>query len=110
MANGYKVVGEADNGLKAVRLFAEKHPTLVTMDLDMPVMDGYEATRQIKRIDPDAKVIVISQVMNRSMILDALDAGAIDFLTKPVPIDRLLQLMSRVIASMGHGKTRMANR
>lgn len=106
--NGYRVVGEADNGLKAIALFKELHPSIVTMDIDMPVMDGYEATRQIRRIDPNAKVIVISQILDRSMILNALDAGAVDFLVKPVPIERLLQLLCKLVASVAPGKAQPA--
>jgi len=94
--NGYRVIGEAENGLKAVQLYKERRPTVVTMDIDMPVMDGFEATRQIKRIDPNARIIVVSQVLDSSMILNALGAGAVDFLVKPVQIDRLLNLIRRL--------------
>ena len=101
LCNGYRIVGEAENGLKAVQMVKERRPAVVTMDLDMPIMDGYEATRQIHGIDPEVKVIVISQLLDRSMILNALNAGAVDFLVKPVQIDRLLQLVGRCMSAFG---------
>jgi two-component system chemotaxis response regulator CheY len=99
LCNGFRIVGEAENGLRAVQMFKERRPAVVTMDIDMPVMDGYEATRQIHDLDPEVKVIVISQLLDRSMILNALNAGAVDFLVKPVQIDRLLQLVGRFMAA-----------
>jgi len=92
-SNGHEVVGEAGTGSKAVQLFEEKRPSIVTMDLNLPEIDGYEATRMIRRIDPDAKVIIISDVLERSVVLGALSAGAVDFLVKPVHVDRLLQVI-----------------
>lgn len=101
LCNGFRIVGEAENGLRAVQMFKERRPAVVTMDLDMPIMDGYEATRLIRDLDPEVKVIVISQLLDRSMILNALNAGAVDFLVKPVQIDRLLQLVGRFMTAFG---------
>jgi len=100
-SNGYLVVAEADNGFKTIQLFQEKRPAIVTMNLDLPVIDGYEATRQIKKIDPDAMVIIISDVLDRSMILGALSAGAVDFLVKPLHVDRFLQRIGNLFARIG---------
>ena len=96
-SSGYRVVGQAGDGARAVELYLEKWPAVVTMDLDMPILDGYEATKKIKQLDPNAKVVVISQVLDRQMILKALNAGAIDFLVKPLRLDRFLQLIERLV-------------
>jgi two-component system chemotaxis response regulator CheY len=95
--NGYRVVGQASDGARAVELYQQKRPAVVTMDLDMPVLDGYEATKKIKQMDPHAQVVVISQVLDRQMILRALNAGAVDFLVKPLKIERFLQLIERLV-------------
>ncbi len=99
MAHGFEVVASAANGAEAIRLFAEKNPALVTMDLKMPVMDGYEATREIKKINPNAKVIIISQVIEKDMILQSLKSGASEFIAKPVQPERLVQLVDRMLNS-----------
>jgi two-component system, chemotaxis family, chemotaxis protein CheY len=103
LSNGYNVIGVASNGYEAIQLFMEKRPPIVTMDIDMPVMDGFEATRCIKKIDPSTKIVIISQIMNRSMILNAISAGATEFLVKPVQIDRFLQVVGR-LAGRGASK------
>lgn len=90
---GQKVVATAENGLEAIELYRKYRPALVTMDTDMPVMDGYEATREIKKIDPDARVVMISHVLERKMILEAIRCGATDYLVKPVQPERLLQMI-----------------
>lgn len=90
---GQKVVATAENGEEAIELYRKYHPALVTMDTDMPVMNGYEATREIKKIDPDARVVMISHVLERKMILEAIRCGATDYLVKPVQPERLLQMV-----------------
>ncbi len=95
-SNGYKVVGAAVNGREAVELYEKYRPALVTMDTDMPVMNGYEATRKIKQIDPGARVVIISHVLERKMIMEAIKCGATDYLVKPVRPSRLLQLIEHL--------------
>jgi two-component system, chemotaxis family, chemotaxis protein CheY len=99
-SRGYRILGEAENGVKAVQVFKDKHPAIVTMEIEMPLMDGFEAASQIRAIDANAKIIMISRVIDRKMILRALDAGAVEFLMKPVPIDRLFQLLERLIGKL----------
>jgi two-component system chemotaxis response regulator CheY len=97
MAHGLEVVASAANGTEAIQLFKLKNPAVVTMDLKMPMMDGYEATREIKKINPDAKVIIVSQVIEKDMILQALKSGASEFVAKPVQPERLIQLVDRLL-------------
>ena len=81
--NGYEVVAEAANGVEAVELYKSHQPDLVTMDITMPEMDGIEAVKQIKAVNPAAKVIMCSAMGQQSMVMDAIKAGANDFIVKP---------------------------
>ena len=94
--NGFEVVGEAVTGEQAVQMYHDKLPTIITMDIDMPDMDGVEAIRHIKKYDPEAKVVVLSGVLDRKTAFEAINAGAVDCLAKPVAIDRLLPLLEKL--------------
>ncbi|KGI45504.1 response regulator [Clostridium tetani] len=95
--NGFEVVGEASNGVKAVELYKTEKPDVVTMDITMPDMDGIEAVKEIKSIDPDAKVIMCSAMGQQTMVVDAIKAGAKDFIVKPFQPDRVLEAIKKVI-------------
>ncbi|ABR48861.1 response regulator receiver protein [Alkaliphilus metalliredigens QYMF] len=95
--NGYEVVGEAENGLKAVEKFKELDPTLTIMDITMPEMDGIQAVKEIKKIDPNAKVIMCSAMGQQSMVIEAIQAGAKDFIVKPFQADRVIQAVKKAI-------------
>lgn len=96
-ANGYKVAAIARDGEEAVRLYRTLRPSLVTMDINMPVMDGFEATKQIKEIDPDAKVVVISIELEKSTILKAVKCGADEYIGKPVQSRQFLRVVERIL-------------
>ncbi|MNM70289.1 Chemotaxis protein CheY [compost metagenome] len=95
--NGFEVVGEANNGLKAVELYKKESPDVVTMDITMPDMDGIEAVKQIKAFDPAAKVIMCSAMGQQSMVMDAIRAGAKDFIVKPFQAERVLEAIKKAI-------------
>jgi len=86
-----KIVGEAHNGLEAVRLVAEHHPDVVLMDLEMPVMDGYEATRQIKTNLPACRVIALSIHDGELERQKATQAGVNAFFVKGETLETLLE-------------------
>jgi DNA-binding NarL/FixJ family response regulator len=86
-----KIVGEARDGLEAIRLVQTLCPQVVLMDLEMPIMDGYEATRQIKEIKPTCRVIALTIHAGESERQKAFQAGADDFIAKGAPVDMLLQ-------------------
>jgi DNA-binding NarL/FixJ family response regulator len=86
-----EVVGAAANGEEAVALSAEHAPDVVLMDLEMPVLSGSDATRQILAARPDTRVVVLTSFADRERILDALDAGAIGYLLKDAEPDELLR-------------------
>jgi two-component system chemotaxis response regulator CheY len=95
--NGYEVVGEAENGQKAVEKFQELKPDLTTMDITMPEMDGITAVKEIKKIDANAKVIMCSAMGQQAMVIEAIQCGARDFIVKPFQPDRVLEAVRKVI-------------
>ncbi len=95
--NGYNVVGEAENGKIAVDKFKELNPDLVTMDITMPEMDGLEALKAIKATNPGATVIMCSAMGQQAMVIEAIQAGAKDFIVKPFQADRVLEAVKKAI-------------
>ena len=95
--NGYTVVGEAENGLKAVEKYAELKPDLVLMDITMPEMDGIQALKAIKGNDPNASVIMCSAMGQQAMVIEAIQSGAKDFIVKPFQADRVLEVVKKVV-------------
>ncbi|MBT9281446.1 MAG: response regulator [Hydrogenibacillus schlegelii] len=95
--NGYEVVGEAPDGAKAVELYQELKPDLVTMDITMPEMDGIQALKEIKKIDPQAKVIMCSAMGQQAMVIEAIQAGAKDFVVKPFQAERVLEAVRKLL-------------
>lgn len=95
--NGYEVIGEAKNGMEAIELYEKERPDVVTMDITMPVMDGIQAVKQIKAFDPTAKIIMCSAMGQQGMVMDAIKAGARDFIVKPFQADRVLEAIKKVI-------------
>ena len=95
--NGFDVVGEAENGVKAVEKFKELNPTLVIMDITMPEMDGIQAVKEIKKIDSDAKVVMCSAMGQQAMVIEAIQAGAKDFIVKPFQADRVVEAVKKVL-------------
>ncbi len=96
-ANGYVILDEAEDGEEGVELYKKLSPDLVTMDITMPKMDGIEALRNIKMVDPDSKVIMITAAGQQSKILEALKLGAEQFITKPFDKDEILKSISKVL-------------
>jgi two-component system chemotaxis response regulator CheY len=94
--NGYDVV-EAENGAQAVKMYQETRPDGVLMDITMPVMDGLEALANIRKIDPGAKVAMVTAMGQQSIVIEALKAGARDFVVKPFQADRVLAAVRRMI-------------
>ncbi|MCA1030082.1 response regulator [Bacillus timonensis] len=97
--NGYDVVAEAADGSQAVDKYKEHQPDLVTMDITMPEMDGITALKEIKKINPAAKVIMCSAMGQQAMVIDAIQAGAKDFIVKPFQADRVLEAIGKTLNS-----------
>ncbi|MFA1822270.1 response regulator [Virgibacillus oceani] len=94
---GHEVVGEAENGIDAIEKCQELKPDLITMDITMPEMNGVEAVTEIKKTNPDVKVIMCSAMGQQSMVLDAIKAGATDFIVKPFNADRIKKALDKVL-------------
>ncbi len=94
---GYEVVGEAENGAQAVEKYKELTPDLVTMDITMPEMDGITAVKEIMKVNKGAKVVMCSAMGQQAMVIDAIQAGAKDFIVKPFQPDRVIEAISKVL-------------
>jgi two-component system chemotaxis response regulator CheY len=95
---GLQVVGEAQTGAEAVDKFRQLRPDLVTMDILMPDMGGIDAVREIVKLEPRAKVLMCSAMGQQSLVLEAIRAGARDFVVKPFQPSRVLEAVQRVLA------------
>ncbi len=96
-AGGFEVVGEAANGLEAVEKFRALKPDLVTMDIVMPFKSGIEATREIVQADQGAVVVMCSALGQESLVMEAIEAGATDFIVKPFKQDEVLAIVRKVL-------------
>jgi two-component system chemotaxis response regulator CheY len=95
--SGYEVVGEAQDGAQAIEKFKELHPDLITMDITMPEMDGITALKEIRKLDSNARVIMCSAMGQQSMVIDAIQAGAKDFIVKPFQADRVIEAIKKTL-------------
>jgi two-component system chemotaxis response regulator CheY len=94
---GYEVVGEAESGTQAVQRYQQLKPDLVTMDIVMPDMGGIEAVREIMKIDPSARILMCSAMGQQALVIEAIQAGAKDFVVKPFQPSRVLEAVQRVL-------------
>ena len=95
--NGYEIVGEAADGAQAVQKYRETKPDLVTMDITMPEMDGIQALKEIRQFDSSAVVIMCSAMGQQAMVIDAIQAGARDFIVKPFQADRVVEAIRKCV-------------
>jgi two-component system chemotaxis response regulator CheY len=94
---GYEVVGEAETGAQAVERYKQLKPELVTMDIVMPDMGGIDAVREIMKLDPAAKILMCSAMGQQALVIEAIQAGAKDFVVKPFQPSRVLEAVQRVL-------------
>ena len=95
--NGYGAVIEAETGTEAIWAYERWKPDLVIMDINMPEMDGMTAVRNILRVDPDARIIICSALGEKQLMLEALEEGVKDFITKPFQPDKVIEVITRVL-------------
>ena len=95
--NGFDVVGEAADGNEAVTQYKDLSPDLVTMDITMPEKDGISALKEIKLFDPNAKIIMCSAMGQQAMVIDAIQAGAKDFIVKPFQAERVIDAINKTL-------------
>jgi two-component system, chemotaxis family, chemotaxis protein CheY len=94
---GYEVAGEAENGLKAVEIYPSIKPDLVIMDIIMPEMGGIEAVREIVKADPQARILMCSSMGQQSLVVEAIQAGAKDFIIKPFQPSNVLEAVKKTL-------------
>jgi two-component system chemotaxis response regulator CheY len=89
---------EASNGEEAVAVYQREKPPLVLMDVNMPRVDGLQALRQLKEIDPECCVVMLTSLTNRDSVQQALDLGAVNYIRKDTPKEEIAQALSETIA------------
>ena len=94
--HGHTIVGEASNGREALNEYKKHTPDLVTMDITMPEVDGIEGVKLIKAFDKDANIIMCSAMRQQAMVIDAIQAGAKDFIVKPFDEGRIISAISKI--------------
>jgi two-component system chemotaxis response regulator CheY len=94
---GYEVVGEATDGMEAVEQYEQLHPDLVTMDIVMPKRSGIDAVKGILEKSPNATVVMCSALGQETLVMEALQAGAKDFIVKPFKPDNVLSTLAKVL-------------
>ncbi len=94
---GYEICGEAENGIEAIKKYKELHPDLVTMDIIMPDMSGIDAVQEIANFDTNAKILMVSAMGQQSLVVEAIQKGAKDYVIKPFQPSRVLEAVERVL-------------
>jgi two-component system chemotaxis response regulator CheY len=94
---GYEIAGEAENGAVAVAKWKELRPDLTTMDITMPEMDGIAALKEIRSVDPEARIVMCSAMGQQAMVIESIQAGARDFIVKPFQADRVIEAVSKAL-------------
>jgi len=95
--NGYTVVGEAENGAVSVEKYMDLKPNLTIMDITMPEMDGLQAVKEIRKRDPQARIIMCSAMGQQAMVIEAIQSGAKDFVVKPFQAERVLEAVTKAL-------------
>lgn len=95
---GYEVVGEASNGREAIEVAKKYQPDVLTLDITMPEMDGIRAVKEILKVSPKTRIIMVSAMGQQSMVIEAIKQGAKDFVIKPFDKSRVYQSIKNVLA------------
>lgn len=98
MDKGVNVVATTKDGSEVVRLYKETLPTVLALDSHMPRIDGYRIIKEILEFDPDARIVMLSRSRDRTKVLEAIQAGAADYICKPFNEDRLIQSLYKLKA------------
>ena len=93
---GYNVAGEAKDGLEAVKMYKTLKPDVVLSDLEMPNLDGYGMLGQIKEFDNNAKIIMITSVVNTQAIQKLISLGAVEVVQKPVDLQKIDIILKKI--------------
>lgn len=94
--NGFEIIGEAENGKVALEKYVELKPDIVTMDITMPEMTGIDSLKEIRKIDPNANIIMVSAMGQELLVKEAIINGAKSFIVKPFSEDTLVQALNKI--------------
>ncbi|HEY8500169.1 MAG TPA: response regulator [Clostridia bacterium] len=94
--SGFEIAGEAENGINGIKKYLELKPDLVTMDITMPVMDGLTALKEIKKLDSNAKVVMVSAMGQEAYVREAIVAGAKSFIVKPFKENHVIKVLESI--------------
>ncbi|AQS07029.1 response regulator [Clostridium beijerinckii] len=94
--NGFEVIGDAENGIEAIDKYKMLSPDIVTMDITMPEMDGIQALEEIKKIDSNAKVVMISAMGQEYIVRESIMNGAKGFIVKPFKEENAIKSLSKI--------------
>ncbi len=95
----YTVLGEGGNGIEAIEQAKKHKPDIMTLDITMPDMDGIQAVKEIMKVSPETKIIMVSAMGQQSMVIEAIKLGAKDFVVKPFDKSRVYQAIKNVMAT-----------
>jgi two-component system chemotaxis response regulator CheY len=98
MELGHEIVAEAANGVEAITIYERIKPDLITLDITMPEMNGIEVAKELRKINPKVLIIMCSAMGQKTMIIEAIQAGAKDFVVKPIQKDRLHTAVSKALS------------
>ena len=95
-SNGHEIIDEAVNGQEGVQKFQALKPDVVTFDITMPVVDGVEALKMIKALDPESKVVMVTAAGQKNKMIECIKAGANEFLTKPFEQQEIVDVINKM--------------
>ena len=95
-SNGHEIIDEAVNGQEGVQKFQALKPDVVTLDITMPVVDGVEALKMIKALDPESKVVMVTAAGRKNKMIECIKAGANEFLTKPFEQQEIVDVINKM--------------
>ena len=95
-SNGHEIIDEAVNGQEGVQKFQALKPDVVTLDITMPVVDGVEALKMIKALDPESKVVMVTAAGQQNKMIECIKAGANEFLTKPFEQQEIVDVINKM--------------
>lgn len=95
-SNGHEIIDEAVNGQEGVQKFQALKPDVVTLDITMPVVDGVEALKMIKALDPESKVVMVTAAGQKNKMIECIKAGAKEFLTKPFEQQEIVDVINKM--------------
>lgn len=95
---GYEVIGEAEDGVEAIEKFKKLSPDFVTLDITMPKKNGIETLKELMKINNDVKVIIVSAISEKNLVLEAIELGAKHYILKPLKPEKVMSVIEEVIS------------